>query len=134
MELVETSIFTHLLTLFLLLGVMVFNYTSISKSTNYIALSKQLRFMTPFYHFLNACVAYTGMIVAAFSHDLSLTVILMIIATITLMILEIKRYKKMRVIRSTDIQKQEEFKIYAKKIYTIEIAVLIFTFIISKIF
>ncbi|MCK5110830.1 MAG: hypothetical protein KAQ94_04860 [Arcobacteraceae bacterium] len=134
MDFVETSIFTHVLTIFLLLGVMVFNYNSISKSTNYLALAKQLRFMTPFYHFLNACTAYTGMIVAAYSHDLSVTVILMSITTIFLMVLEIKRYKKMRVIRSTDIDKQEEFKIFAKKIYTMEISALVFTFVVSKIF
>ncbi len=40
----------------------------------------------------------------------------------------------MRVIKSTDIELQNEFKIYAKKIYTIEVAVLIAVYIISKVF
>jgi len=50
------------------------------------------------------------------------------------MVLEIKRYKKMRVIRSGDTELQEEFRVFATKIYKAELAVLIFTFIVSKIF
>jgi hypothetical protein len=50
------------------------------------------------------------------------------------MILEIKRYKKMRIITSKDIKRQDEFVIYAKKIYTTEILVVIVVYIISKIF
>ena len=40
----------------------------------------------------------------------------------------------MRVIKTDQIQLQEEFVVFARKIYTIEIAVLIFVYIISKIF
>jgi hypothetical protein len=90
--------------------------------------------MTPLYHGLNFATAYTGAIVAAYSHDLSLTVILMVISTIIIMVLEIKRYKKMRIITSKNIEAQDEFIIYAKKIYAIEIGVIIFVFVVSKIF
>ena len=134
MDFVSTSIFTHVSAIYLLLGVMIFNYISLSNITNFMKLVKRLRIMTPVFHFFNACAAYTGAIVAAYSHDLSPTVILMITTAILIMVLEIKRYKKMRVIRSTDTEKQEEFIIYAKKIYSIEIGAVIFTFVISKLF
>lgn len=134
MDFVSTAILTHVTTIFLLLGIMVFNYSSLSRYSDFIALTKQLKFMTPVFHFLNATLAYTGMIVSAYSHDLSITVILMSITTIFVMVLEIKRYKKMRVIRSTDLDKQEEFIIFAKKIYLMEIGALVFTYIVSKLF
>ncbi len=101
---------------------------------NFLKLAKRLRFMTPLYHSTNAVIIYTGMIVSAYAKELSLTIILMIIASIFLLVIEIKRYKKMRVIKTDQIQLQEEFVVFARKIYTIEIAVLIFVYIISKIF
>jgi hypothetical protein len=134
MDFVAISVFTHALTIFFLLGVMVANYFSVANMTKFVPLALTLRKRTPFYHFLNATMAYTGMIVAAYTKDLSFTIILMSITTILLMILEIKRYKKMRIITSKDTKRQDEFIIYAKKIYTIEILVVIAVYIISKIF
>ncbi len=134
MDFVSTSIYTHVFTIYTLLGIMIFNYISLIKLTDFVSIAKRLRFMTPAFHGMNFIAAYTGAIVAAYSHDLSPTVIFMIIATIVIMVLEIKRYKRMRVIRSSDIKEQEEFIVYAKKIYMIEVIVLIFTFVLSKIF
>jgi len=112
----------------------MFNYVSVAKMTEFIPLAKRLKITTPLYHMANAFVAYTGGIVAAYSHDLSITVILMIATSIFVMVLEIKRYKKMRVIKSDEFEKQEEFRVFAKKIYTIEILAVMFTYVISKIF
>ena len=134
MELVSTSITTHIWAIMILLMIMVFNYLSVLKIKDFLRLSQRLKFMTPLYHMSNFTVAYTGAIVAAFSHDLSLTVILMIATTIFIMILEIKRYKKMRVIKLQDVQMQEEFVIFAKKIYTMEIVAVLFTYLVSKAF
>ena len=134
MEFVSVSIYTHVLAIYILLAIMVFNMLSVLNVTSFILLANRLRFMTPLFHMMNAIVAYTGATVAAFTHDFSPTIVFMIASTVLIMVLEIKRYKKMRVIRTTDIQKQEEFVIYAKKIYAIEIGAIIFTFVISKIF
>lgn len=134
MELMSDAVITHVYTIYLFLAIMIFNFYSVSTSTNFIKLAKRLRFMTPLYHFTNAIVIYTGSIVAAYAHAFSFTIGLMIPAGIFLLVIEIKRYKKMRVIKTSDIQLQEEFIIYAKKIYTIEILVLVSTYIISKIF
>ncbi len=134
MELVSTSVNWHVYFILALLFVMVFNLLSVLRVDDYFELIKRLKVMTPVYHSLNAVVAYTGGIVAAFSHDLSITVVLMLATTIFVMILEIKRYKKMRVIKTAELEKQAEFRVFAKKIYMMEIGALVFTYIISKIF
>lgn len=134
MDFVSISITTHVYAIVALMLIMVFNSFSVMKMTNFIALTKRLRLMTPLFHTANAFVVYTGAIVAAYSHNLSLTVILMIATSIFVMVLEIKRYKKMRVIKSTQIAKQQEFVAFAKKIYNFEILALLFTYTVSKIF
>ena len=134
MDFVSLSIITHVYSIIVLFLIMMFNYVSVAKMTEFIPLAKRLKITTPLYHMANAFVAYTGGIVAAYSHDLSITVILMIATSIFVMVLEIKRYKKMRVIKSDEFEKQEEFRVFAKKIYTIEILAVMFTYVISKIF
>ncbi len=134
MEFISTSVTTHIFVIILLLLVMIFNLFSVLKIDDFKKLAKRLQFMTPIYHGVNAIVAYTGGIVAAFSQDLSITVILMIATTIFVMVLEIKRYKKQRVIKLDEVEKQQEFVIFAKKIYMVEISALVFTYIVSKVF
>lgn len=134
MEFISTSVTTHVYVIMILLFIMVFNLFSVLKVDDYLTLVKRLKFMTPIYHASNAIVAYTGGIVAAFAQDLSVTVILMIATTIFVMILEIKRYKKQRVIKLDEIDKQVEFRQFARKIYMIEISALVFTYIVSKVF
>lgn len=128
------SVVTHVWAVYAFLLIMLFNLYSVSTIKHFIDLAKRLRFMTPIYHLTNAIIIYTGAIVATYNHDLNPTVILMIPTSIFLMVIEIKRYKKMRVIKSDELQLQEAFVTYAKKIYTIEIAVLIAVYIISKVF
>ena len=134
MEFITTSVTWHINFIILLMFIMIFNLFSVLKVDDYFELIKRLKLMTPFYHSINAIVAYTGGIIAAFSHDLSITVILMLATTIFIMVLEIKRYKKMRVIKTAEFEKQKEFRVFAKKIYMMEIAALVSTYIISKIF
>ena len=134
MDIMSESVTTHIYTIYILLGIMVFNLIAVSTIKNFIKLAKLLRFMTPLYHMVNAMIIYTGAIVAAFTKDMSPTVILMIAAGIFILVIEIKRYKKMRVIKSSDIVLQAEFYGYAKKIYIIEMAVLVLTYVIAKMF
>lgn len=134
MDIMSESVTTHIYTIYILFGIMIFNLFAVSVIKDFVKLAKLLKFMTPLYHMVNAMIIYTGAIVAAFTKDMSPTVILMIAAGIFILVIEIKRYKKMRVIKSSDIVLQAEFYIYAKKIYIIEIAVLILTYVISKMF
>lgn len=134
MELVTTSVTWHVYAITVLTLVMIFNLYSVLKVEEYLKLAKRLKFMTPIYHATNLIVAYTGGIVAAFSHDLSITVVLMIATSIFVMILEIKRYKAMRVIKTTQCAEQILFRIYAKKLYMIQISAIVLTYFISKTF
>lgn len=134
MEFFSTSITTHVYSIMILLFIMIFNLFNVLMIKDFISLVKRLKIMTPLYHMMNAIVAYTGAIVAAFSKDLSITVILMIATSIFIMVLEIKRYKKQRVIKLAETQKQEEFRKFAQKIYFAQIGAVVFTYTISKLF
>ena len=134
MDFVTTSITWHVYAIVILLLIMMNNLFAVLTAKDYITLVQKLKIMTPVYHSMNAVVAYTGGIIAAYSHDLSITVILMLATTIFIMILEIKRYKKMRVIKLAEVEKQIEFVKFAKKIYMMEISAVVFTYVISKIF
>ena len=134
MDFVATSITWHVYAIVILFLIMINNLFAVLKADDYISLVRKLKIMTPIYHSMNAVVAYTGGIVAAYSHDISITVILMIATTIFVMVLEIKRYKKMRVIKLAEVEKQVEFVKFAKKIYMMEIGAVMFTYIVSKIF
>ena len=134
MELMQSAIDMHVFTIYFFLGVMLFNLYSVNTEKNFIKLAKRLKFMTPLYHLTNAIVIYTGTIVAFYAHVMSFTIFIMIPAAIFLLVIEIKRYKKMRVIKSGDKELQDEFYKYAKKIYLIEIMVLVSIYIISKVF
>lgn len=133
MDIMQDSITTHIYAIFFFLAVMLFNLYSLYTQKEFMVLAKRLKFMTPIYHLSNAIIIYTGAIIAAYRHSFSVAIAIMIAASIFLMVIEIKRYKKQRVIKSTDIVLQEAFYIYAKKIYTIEIMVLIIVYMISKV-
>ena len=134
MELMQSAINTHVYVIYFFLAIMLFNLYSVTTQKDFIKLAKRLKFMTPLYHLTNAVVIYTGTIVAFYAQHFSLTIALMIPASIFLLVIEIKRYKKMRIIKSADLGLQEEFYKYAKKIYTIEISVIVLVYIISKVF
>lgn len=134
MELVSTAVTWHVYAIVILVLIMINNLANVLKVQDYFTLVKRLKLMTPIYHSMNAVVAYTGGITAAYSRDLSITVLLMLATTIFIMVLEIKRYKKMRVIKVAEVEKQQEFRVFAKKIYMMEISAVVFTYVISKIF
>lgn len=134
MNIMNESVVTHVYTIYILFGIMFFNLIAVTVIKDFLKLAKLLRFMTPLYHLINAMIIYTGAIVSAYTKDISPTVILMIAAGIFILVIEIKRYKKMRVIKTTDIVLQQQFYVYARKIYMIEIAVLILTYTVAKMF
>ncbi len=133
MDMMQDPITTHIYMVYAFLVIMLLNLYSVLTVKDFMTLAKRLKFMTPLYHVTNAVVIYTGAIVAAFRQTFTIDMAIMIVASILLMVLEIKRYKKQRVIKSSDITLQEQFYSYAKKIYIAEIIVLIATYFIIKI-
>ena len=133
-DLVASSIITHNIAIFALLCLILYHFVIVSKTTDFISLAKKLKFTTPIFHSINAFMVYTGAVVSAYVKIFDFTVILMVFASLFLMISEIKRYKKMRVILSNDSKQQDEFKIFAKKIYIFQLIAIFTVYIISKIF
>ncbi|OCL81710.1 hypothetical protein [Arcobacter porcinus] len=133
MEIMQNAITVHIYSLYVFLLIMMFNLYSVINRTSFISLAKRLKFMTPIYHLSNAVVIYTGTIVSFYSHMFSFKIAIMIPASIFLLVIEIKRYKKQRVILTSNVEAQEEFYKYAKKIYIIEIFVLISVFMLSRV-
>jgi hypothetical protein len=134
MALMQDSIDTHVFFIYLFLSVMLINFYSVYNVNNFIKLANRLKFLTPLYHTLNAIIIYTGTIVAFYEKTFSFTIFIMIAASIAVMVLEIKRFKKMRVIKSDDTEGQEDFFKFSRKIYLIEIIIIVLTYIISKVF
>lgn len=133
MEIMHEALTAHIYAIYLFIIIMLFNFYSVISVDDFMKLARRLKFMTPLYHLTNAIIMYSGAIIAAYAHSFSLKVILMIPASIFLMVIEIKRYKKMRVIKSSDDNLQNEFKAYAKKIYKIELAVLVVVFLLVRV-
>lgn len=134
MEMMQSAILAHVYAIYIFLGIMLFNLYSVNTQKDFVSLAKRLKFMTPVYHLSNAIVIYTGTIVAFYAQYFSVTVALMIPTSIFLLVIEIKRYKKQRVIKVADKKLQEDFYLFAKKIYKIEILVLVSVAVISWIF
>ena len=134
MEIMQDAISVHIYAIYIFLAIMLFNLYSVVSSKDFISLAKKLRFMTPIYHLANAIVIYTGTIVECYAQTFRIIFGLMIPASIFLLVIEIKRYKKQRVIKSADKKLQEDFYIFARKIYITEISVLVLVYTISRIF
>jgi len=128
------STWAHVISIFSLLAIIAYNYYTVSKEKEFFFLASKLKKFTPYFHSVNFILAYTGATLAAFTWDMSPTVALMIPVSLFLMISEIKRYKKMRVIKLAQVELQEEFKIFAKKIYTMQVIALVLMYIIAKVF
>ena len=133
-DLVASSIITHNTAIFALLCLIIYHFAVVSKTFDFITLAKKLRFTTPIFHSINAFVVYSGAVVSAYMKIFDFTVVLMMFTSLFLMISEIKRYKKMRVILSNDSKQQDEFKFFAKKIYILQLIAIFAVYIISKIF
>ena len=133
-QLISTSTFTHIAIIFVLLAIIAYNYYTVHTQEHFMLMAKRLKQLTPVYHSVNFAMAYTGAVLAGFTHDLSPTVVLMIPTTLFLMVTEIKRYKKMRVIKHDEVELQEEFRKFAKKMYTLQVVAIAFMYIIANIF
>lgn len=133
-DLVASSVLIHNISIFAILALIIYHYYVVSKVESFVQLAKKLKFTTPLFHSINAFTVYTGMVLSAYSKIFDFTTFIMITASLFLMISEIKRYKKMRVITSADEVSQTEFKIFAKKIYKMQLAMIFIIYAICEIF
>lgn len=131
---ISSSTWAHVISIYGMITIICFNFYTVHTQENFFNLATRLKKMTPVFHSVNFAVFYTGVTLSAFTWDLSPTVILMIPTTLFIMISEIKRYKKMRVIKLAQTELQEEFKEFAKKIYTLQILAIALMYVIAVIF
>ena len=132
-SLIQWTLYTHLIGVFLFVLIILYNYYLIVNETNFVKMAKLIQKNTPFFHAVNFLMFYTGIVLIGLIKIITFEMILMIAVSLYLMISEIKRWKKQRVIKSKETQKQEEYKKFAKKHYLIQVIVLIMTYIISKV-
>ncbi len=93
-------------------------------SRNFPYLIRRIRLLTPLYAFLIASVAFTGIVYTAILQIFNVWVIYMILLFIFLVIGEVKRYKKQRIIASYDKELQAQFIFWAKRKYMLDIIFL----------
>jgi hypothetical protein len=131
MDIVASSIEIHIILLGLLFLIILFNLANVHYTKSFVTMAIWLKRMTPLYHGVNFAIVYSGAIVSAYVHNLAPEIILMIPTALALMILEIKRFKKQRIIKSTDYEFQKEFRVFAQNIYKKELIILSSISIIS---
>ncbi len=133
-DIMSGPVYFHEVAVVLLICLICYNIYKLKFSQKFVDVQNSYRLTTPLLHFVNASVAYTGAIVSAYRHDISWTVVLMIIATLFIMIAEIKRYKRLRVILSSQTELQNDFKIYATKIAIYQLVCLAVVYVLVVIF
>jgi hypothetical protein len=133
-DIMDSPVYLHVIAVVVLLVLIFYHIYKLNFTDKFVDIQNSYRLTTPFFHFINASVAYTGVIISAYRHDLSWTVILMITATLFVMISEIKRYKRLRVILSHQDELQKSFKIFATKIAIYQIVLLLFVYVVAVIF
>jgi hypothetical protein len=130
----DFAIQVHIFFIVLIFFFIVRNLYLVLTIKEFIPLAKKLKFMTPAFHGVIAAILYTGITIQFFYRDFeSISIYLMIAATIFIMVAEIKRYKKMRVIKSDDLNAQEAFRAFAKKIYFVDLLLIIAIYILGLV-
>ncbi len=99
-------------------------YNLFFDNEDFMQLHAKFKKVTPAHHTLSSVVFYTGALLIVISASFNITTLLMILAFVFVLVSEIKRYKKIRVIKHNETLKQEEFLDYAKKVYILQIAVI----------
>ncbi len=137
----EFTINVHIIFILALAILMIRNLTILFFEENFIKLAKKIRFPTAMLHSLIAINFFTGILLMSFPIAYNLPIdsnfyimsFIMIAITLFIMIAEIKRYKRIRVIKSTETKLQQEFIKFAKKIYIIDLILIVSIFLIYKI-
>ena len=94
----------------------------LKKYVNFIELISKIKLIAPLIFMFIFNTLFTGSILFVLNkQSLSLEVFFMIVALLIVFILEIKRYKKQKVITSYNYIAQVEFIDFARKIYILDI-------------
>lgn len=130
---VEDSIYVHNIFGFILLAIVIFQLSIINSAKAFVRRAKTYRFILPTFYVLFTMLVFTGVIVMAVKQfsDISSKEAIMIIVSLVIFILEIKVYKKLRVITSQDVEAQKALRVFANKVLGTILALLLFTIVVS---
>ncbi len=117
----------HFVGVVVLMAVVMFNIMMLALSHQIIRYAKRLRIVMPMSSSLIAITIFTGIVMMAAKHlNFSLANSAMIVLSILLIVLEVKRYKILK--HETDIKQEDAFTKYKQKalrILGIELALLV---------
>ena len=129
-EMYEMSIVTHNFSVLAVLVVISINFYKIVKADNIFAYRKFNILFNPIGSTIIGFVIFTGIIMMAAKHlDFTFANIIMIVFSIILIILEIKRSKGMKYIKNDNVEGFLTYKKFAKKVLIIEFLLTIILYI-----
>ncbi len=121
---VEWALNGHLMSIFSLVALYLAMLFVLKKYANFIELIKKIKLIAPLIFMFIFNTLFTGVILFIVSEkSFSFNVLFMIIALLVVFILEIKRYKKQKVITSYNYLSQVEFIDFATKVYILDILI-----------
>lgn len=116
----------HLFFLLLILLIYLKNLYVLFTVNDFITLSRKIRFFGPMLHFFLSATFFLGIILSVFTKDYrSIEILIMYGLWLFFFISEIKRYKKIRSITSKEPDTQQRFIQWAKKLYGLNLLLLI---------
>jgi len=131
--LTKYTLLTHEGLIYIFIGVILYNYYILHKEKNFIRLAKLLKRNMILHHSFNFSILYTGGVMLGIIKAVHFEVVLMILVTLFIFSTEMLRHFRQRVIKSNEVEKQTEYVEYAKKIYTIQVVLIVFMFVIAKV-
>jgi hypothetical protein len=112
----STGLEIHFVGVVVLMAVVMFNIIMLSLSHQIIRYAKRLRIVMPISLSLITITIFTGIVMMAAKHlNFSLANSVMIVLSILLIVLEVKRYKILK--HETDIKQEDAFAHYKQKAF-----------------
>lgn len=127
----NTILFFHLFSLYSFIVLYFAMLYILNTNLNFIKLVNKIKLIAPLIFMSVFNTLFTGILMIIINKvDISLLIIAMILLLIYLLVSDIKRYKKQKVITSYNYLAQSDFIIYSKKLYIRNITfILLFIFI-----
>lgn len=124
----------HLVFIIAMIFIAILNLYFILFDKDFASFSQKIYFIAPQYYMVLAALFFTGIVVLGVTQmQLSLQVVVMIIAWFVIFITSIKNYKKYKLTKThpKNLEHQDAFRAFAKRKYSIDIAVIALTSLIS---
>jgi hypothetical protein len=132
--LTQYTLWLHIGLIFAFLFIIIYNYYILHKEKNFIRLAKILKRNMIFHHSFNFSVLYTGGVMLGIIKHFNFEIILMFLTSFYLFFGEFSRHFRQRIIKSNEKEKQNDYIIFAKRLYTTQIILLTSMFVFAKVF